>query len=192
MSTSHASRGLAWEQDLESAHALYRRQGLFVESNPRRFKVLRAIPGGFLTVPEKASPPDFTALVSGLPPLLFDAKSATSDKAGRAPRWPLSKLESHQAAAFDTWERNGGRAFVLLRMDNHAGYPVGRWLLPWTSLSTPGLPRELRQRYGAWQLGGPAMARGDASYTVQDCDLHGIKLDSASWLPAARWMWGAA
>ena len=83
---SEANRGRAWEHELDGVHALYRGRGVYVEANPRRWRILRHVPGGMLCVPEAQSPPDYTALADGVP-LLFDAKSCKAT--GKAPpRWP--------------------------------------------------------------------------------------------------------
>ena len=51
------------------------------------------------------------------------------DKDCKKAPWGTYQVKKHQAQSFDTHERQGGVACVLLRMDDKS-----RWVIPWSRL----------------------------------------------------------
>lgn len=95
-------------------------------------------------------PPDYIAVGHGLA-LLFDAKST------RLPAWPVHLLKPHQAAAFDAFDRAGGRSFVYLRTAE--GEAVVFW-------------RDFRDRWRKWYT-----AKAPAFVTIAD----GVETTGGKW-----------
>lgn len=110
--TRHANRGKGWETKLDDQHTRYRAEA--------RAVIFQAHPGtrvvGGRAIRQKA-PPDFFGVVNrrvgdGLA-VLFDAKRHEGT------RWPLAKLERHQAVALEAWQVNGGLAGIALWLNGH-------------------------------------------------------------------------
>lgn len=120
--STHANRGRVAEELVRLACESYRRRGLaVVEKVPTEWLPLRGHDGRVVSAKvTRQAPVDEVGCVRGFGPVAFDVKQFASR------RWPLSRLEPHQAAFLADWERAGGRAFVLIY---HS--PTGRgWLLP--------------------------------------------------------------
>ena len=103
---SRANRGAAWEAKLDHQHRKYRDAGVAV--------VFHAHPGIKGGVRQKAPPDYFGAIddpggTSGIP-VLFEAKTHNGG------RFPLNKLERHQALALEAWKDRAGVAGVALRL----------------------------------------------------------------------------
>lgn len=95
-------------------------------------------------------PPDYIAVGHGLA-LLFDAKST------RLPSWPVHLLKPHQAAAFDAFDRVGGRSFIYLRTAE--GEAVVFW-------------RDFRDRWRKWYT-----TKAPAFVTLAD----GVETTGGNW-----------
>jgi hypothetical protein len=185
VSASHAGRGREWQDLLEALHTTYNRSGrAHVWTNPPPVKMLgqaqvlsyQATRGGRLvTVTGRAfpavfdddGPPDFLVLAGGVS-MLLDAKQCAAD------RWPLDKLEIHQAEAFDRHVRAGGWAAVLLRLEHRP------YLLPWLRREEED---DLRARWWAHHKG--KAERGWAALGHEQCRVIGVALRSVDWLGEA-------
>ena len=164
---NEGNRGRALELALDQRHGFYRSAGMYVESNPRRWKVVGKpdARGFFPARPEAQSPPDYTALANGIA-VTFDAKCCADD------RWSLGNLKAHQAAAFDAWESNRGHAAIYLRF---TAPPMLDVWVPWL---------ELEGRWRRWHAG--RAAQGEDSLTRESATAAGVLVTGLDWLTAVR------
>ena len=165
--STHANRGKPFEEALEDLLEIYRARGHVAIRFPTPYKVISRTPRGLLVVPERKAAPDFLLVAHGLD-VLADAKSTAET------RWPLARLDDHQADAFDRWVAQGGqhRAGVILRLGLDGG---GRrdWWIDW---------RTLGPIWWAWKAGNAR--RGEASLTADWLDRHAIPVVGMDWIGA--------
>lgn len=169
---SLANRGRDFEDTVEDLHEkVYVPRGVCCTRTPAPMRILRPAgkPGQFVAVFEGEGPPDWFVQAYGRS-ILLELKSIADD------RFPLARVEKHQAERMTRHESNGGRAAVLLRLD------AGIWLLPWAGLGPLWTAHHART--------GRA-ASGTASLGTDVLSVIGIPLDSADWLPAALSLWPA-
>jgi recombination protein U len=164
---AYGNRGDSWQLLLDTLHTRYNGSGrASVIPTPAPMKILRAVkgkPGHFVCCFLPDAPPDYTAQADGFA-FCFDAKDHAGD------RWPLKDLPEHQARRFDAHQRQGGVAFVLLRLSGTV------YLLPWATLA---------ERWHRWHRRVGRAAPGIASLSAEECAEVGVRLKSADWLPAA-------
>jgi|APGre2960657373_1045057.scaffolds.fasta_scaffold00156_24 penicillin-binding protein-related factor A (putative recombinase) len=133
--------GAALERDLDTFH--HGIVGWYVQRNHPKDKRTKG-------------PPDYIAVGHGRA-LLFDAKST------RLHAWPVALLKPHQAAAFDSFDRAGGRSFIYMRTAE--GDAVVWWATfrdRWRRWYTTGHPASLTLADGVETLGG--------NWTVTVCE----------------------
>jgi len=117
------SRGKAWEAQLLAHHADYERArtAYIVHAPPPVRVISKKADGTFIGKWFRSGPCDFAGSVRGRA-VIFDAKDCAAD------RWPLAKLETHQALGLERAQRTNAYAFVALRL------PWGAYVLPWSRL----------------------------------------------------------
>ena len=133
--------GAALERDIDTFH--HGIVGWYVQRNHPKDKRTKG-------------PPDYIAVGHGRA-LLFDAKST------RLHAWPVALLKPHQAAAFDSFDRAGGRSFIYMRTAE--GDAVVWWATcrdRWRRWYTTGHPASLTLADGVETLGG--------NWTVTVCE----------------------
>ena len=175
--SSHANRGLPFEQALEWQLARYRGQGwLILRQQPRHqvigARVLEVIerPGrpdehrrviGTVAKIIGKGPPDWLML-KGPTSILFDAKSSVAE------RWSLSEVADHQAKAFDDAQAAHVTAGIVAQIKG-----VVRWL-PWHALGP---------LWHAWHEG--KAKRGQASLGDVELETVGIRCEGFDFLGVA-------
>ena len=168
--TRHANRGRAWQLLLEHWHDRYRREcRAVIHPTPPEVRLLTEVSaqGTFRACFRGQGPPDYTGTLA---PSGRSVSADAKDCAGT--RWPLSKLEAHQAKDLEACHLAGGLALVLLRLGR--GYRAPCWSLPWETL---------REWYWRWKEG--EAARGQASLGPADCDAIGHRMpEPGDWLGA--------
>ena len=156
---SAANRGRPLELRLELMHRAYRARGVGeVFTTPPPVRIVSSVKGGrFSAVYTSKGPPDFAGILSGGRGVLIEAKTS------RASRWPLARLEAHQAGALDRCATLGGVALVVL------DHPSGIYALDWRTLG----PRWRQRASGI---------RGEASLGAADLVEVGRRLVGVDWL----------
>lgn len=163
--------GQSWETQLEQLHNLYlRTRQAVVFRSPIEVKITRRTARGVRGHLTGKGPPDYTGVVG---PLAVLAEAKTSAKT----RWPMEKLQVHQAERMTQWEdqdpRNVAMILLWMRQQNT------RLILPW---------EDFRDRWWRWHDHDQGV-RGKASLTLEQLDAIGIRFDSTGWIgPLREWV----
>lgn len=166
----YANRGKQLEEALDQMHAVYEAgRRASVLKIPTPYKVLGHLaPPELRVVPTKVVGPDYAIQAGGLS-ILMDAKDCTSE------RWQFSHLPDHQGDRFTRHCRQGGHAFVLLRLERKL------LLLPWER----NTETMLGARWRAWSQATTRAAPRTAGLDLGQAEAIGYTLHSIDWLPTA-------
>lgn len=114
--------GQLFEDRLNTAFALYRRQGLAdVEKTPEPMKIVKSLDGGkFVAVFEKKAQADYSGVIRGGRPVAFEAKYTS------LPRMDQSRVTPEQGEFLERRQSFGTLCFIL------AGFSSGKvYRVPW-------------------------------------------------------------
>lgn len=118
---AHAS-GQRFEDRLNTAFALYRRQGIAdIEKTPEPMRVIKRLEGGkFVAVFEKKAQADYSGVLRGGQAVIFEAKYTSSA------RMEQGRVTPEQVAFLERRQALGARCWVL------AGFGSGNvYRVPW-------------------------------------------------------------